>query len=501
MPIILRLLTLQISMEDERSSEEYLRDLDIEFRERALLKDHKAEYKKIKAKLALLEASPSTSQTPKTFQPKNNGLVAETFDWDEEEVLDDEEVTQNPLSTSPKNFSRSFTKLREQPGLKVVFGDNSSCITEGYGSINKHVPEVITLNEPDIPHTEDAEGPPNLINTEGTHEQNVQDEQIITQYTKGPSRNNTKVSVSIIESLVPDVPKSQLSNQASTSSHLVPQNRWSKDQHIKLANIIGFDLKGYSESDYAGCNMDRKSTSAESEYVDAAWCCASIIWMKSQLSDYDIHYKMGPKASGALSKKRQKPKSKKTPTETQVTPRSRLTEGFKQSHSVSSGNVPDLKRNIQRDGTIKTMPLPEGPLRDKDLEGSKPPADMEPITTSVADISGTGAKYQVDETQSTNIQAFILFEDEMAQESDDEDVFKAGEDMDEDTQANEEEHQSPPPNTDKPKPSHAQETQESDSNSSNQWEKHEESVVSYADLRASIEGYYKENIDNRAQTA
>ncbi|GJU32617.1 MAK10-like protein [Tanacetum coccineum] len=57
-------------------------------------KDYKAEYKKMKAKLALLEASPSTSQTPKTFQPKKKCLVAETFDWDEEEVSDDEEVTE-----------------------------------------------------------------------------------------------------------------------------------------------------------------------------------------------------------------------------------------------------------------------------------------------------------------------------------------------------------------------------------------------------------------------
>nr|GEV33960.1 retrovirus-related Pol polyprotein from transposon TNT 1-94 [Tanacetum cinerariifolium] len=42
-------------------------------------KDYKAEYKKMKAKLALLEASPSSSQNPKTFQPKNKGLVAKTF--------------------------------------------------------------------------------------------------------------------------------------------------------------------------------------------------------------------------------------------------------------------------------------------------------------------------------------------------------------------------------------------------------------------------------------
>ncbi|GKD53195.1 retrovirus-related pol polyprotein from transposon TNT 1-94 [Tanacetum coccineum] len=115
---------------DERSSEEYLRDLDIAFHDRALLanskrfikrrnnfssqkanentecynvakkadpkvqKDYKAEYKKMKAKLALLEASPFTSQTPKSFQPKNQGLVAEIFDWDEEEVSNDKEVTQ-----------------------------------------------------------------------------------------------------------------------------------------------------------------------------------------------------------------------------------------------------------------------------------------------------------------------------------------------------------------------------------------------------------------------
>ncbi|GKE14136.1 hypothetical protein Tco_1421713, partial [Tanacetum coccineum] len=57
-------------------------------------KDYKAEYKKIKAKLALLEASPSSSQNPKTFKPKIKGLVVETFDWDEEEVSDEEEVTQ-----------------------------------------------------------------------------------------------------------------------------------------------------------------------------------------------------------------------------------------------------------------------------------------------------------------------------------------------------------------------------------------------------------------------
>ncbi|GKB10671.1 retrovirus-related pol polyprotein from transposon TNT 1-94 [Tanacetum coccineum] len=53
---------------------------------------------------------------------------------------------------------------------------------------------------------------------------------------------------------------------------------------------LGFDLKEYSDSDYAGCNMDRKSTLAEAKYVAAAGCCANILWMKSQLTDYDIIY-------------------------------------------------------------------------------------------------------------------------------------------------------------------------------------------------------------------
>ncbi|GKG22298.1 hypothetical protein Tco_0387601, partial [Tanacetum coccineum] len=78
---------------------------------------------------------------------------------------------------------------------------------------------------------------------------------------------------------------------------------------------LGFDLKGYSNSDYAGCNMDRKSTlgaymllggklvcwsdkkqqsvamsSTEAAYVATASCCANILWMKSQLTDYDIIY-------------------------------------------------------------------------------------------------------------------------------------------------------------------------------------------------------------------
>ncbi|GKD53230.1 hypothetical protein Tco_1286617, partial [Tanacetum coccineum] len=70
------------------------------------------------------------------------------------------------------------------------------------------------------------------------------DEQNITQPTEDPLGQNTEVLVSIIESSFLSVPQSYISNQASTSSHPVSQDRWSKDQHIKLVNIIGDPGKG-----------------------------------------------------------------------------------------------------------------------------------------------------------------------------------------------------------------------------------------------------------------
>nr|GEX28056.1 hypothetical protein [Tanacetum cinerariifolium] len=49
----------------------------------------------------------------------------------------------------------------------------------------------------------------------------------------------------------------------------------------------GFDLKAYLDSDYAGCNLDRKT---EAKYIVAARCCAQVVWIKSQLADYNVLY-------------------------------------------------------------------------------------------------------------------------------------------------------------------------------------------------------------------
>ncbi|GKD99980.1 hypothetical protein Tco_1387964 [Tanacetum coccineum] len=121
------------------------------------------------------------------------------------------------------------------------------------------------------------------------------------------------------------------------------------------------------------------------------------------------------------------------------------TEGSEQSRSVSSGTVPD-PQDIERDiqlastglpstldegtcqskplpgGTAKTMPRAKGSLGDKDSGENIPPADMEPIHTPVVDPSGTSAKYQT----FVDIQAYLLYKDELDKESDKEEVLAAG---------------------------------------------------------------------------
>ncbi|GJS60728.1 hypothetical protein Tco_0655512 [Tanacetum coccineum] len=149
---------------DERTSEEYLKDLDIEFHEQALLTNSK---RFIKRKNIFL--------FKKQMRILNVTNVAKK---DEEKVSDDEEETQVNVLTNladdellvgksharngewiditmkrrhiretiwylDSGCSRSMTSVKsylhkyvEQPGPKVVFGDNSSCITKEYGSIN-----------------------------------------------------------------------------------------------------------------------------------------------------------------------------------------------------------------------------------------------------------------------------------------------------------------------------------------------------------------------------
>ncbi|GJU71974.1 hypothetical protein Tco_1263379 [Tanacetum coccineum] len=193
---------------------------------------------------------------------------------------------------------------------------------------------------------------------------------------------------------------------------------------------------------------------------------------KSQTVASTLPKLQGPEASGALSKKRKKILSPKDhplrprnhhPSQQRVlgnptqSPRAPLNEGTRKSQPLlegiatrpkdSGGNKQPLDRDITSmtpdEGMAKTSPCPEGSLGDKYLEGNKLPIDMELIHTPVADPSGTGAKYQVDETQSTRLS--------------DEEVLAVGDDMYEDPQDDAEvKTSSPGPN--QPDPSHVQES-------------------------------------------
>ncbi|GJW80560.1 hypothetical protein Tco_0144535 [Tanacetum coccineum] len=76
-----------------------------------------------------------------------------------------------------------------------------------------------------------------------------------------------------------------------------------------------FDLVAYTNSDYAGANLDRKSTTGgcqflgcrliswqckkqtvvtnsttEAEYIDASNCCGQMLWIQNQLLDYGYNF-------------------------------------------------------------------------------------------------------------------------------------------------------------------------------------------------------------------
>nr|GEW21619.1 hypothetical protein [Tanacetum cinerariifolium] len=54
---------------------------------------------------------------------------------------------------------------------------------------------------------------------------------------------------------------------------------------------FGFDLTAYSDADHAGCHLDRKT---ESKYVAVSSCCAQVLWMRTQLTDYGFFYDKVP---------------------------------------------------------------------------------------------------------------------------------------------------------------------------------------------------------------
>ena len=95
--------------------------------------------------------------------------------------------------------------------------------------------------------------------------------------------------------------------------HIIKYISGTTNLGLWYAKDSAFNLLGYSDSDYGGCRIDRKSTSGicqffgsrliswaskkqtsvststtEAEYIAAGSCCSQILWLKQQLVDYGI---------------------------------------------------------------------------------------------------------------------------------------------------------------------------------------------------------------------
>nr|GEY76587.1 hypothetical protein [Tanacetum cinerariifolium] len=60
---------------------------------------------------------------------------------------------------------------------------------------------------------------------------------------------------------------------------------------LRYSKDFGFNLTAYSDADHAGCHLDRKT---ETEYVVVSGCCAQVLWMRTQLTDYGFFYDKVP---------------------------------------------------------------------------------------------------------------------------------------------------------------------------------------------------------------
>nr|GEU81978.1 uncharacterized mitochondrial protein AtMg00810-like [Tanacetum cinerariifolium] len=95
--------------------------------------------------------------------------------------------------------------------------------------------------------------------------------------------------------------------------------KWTINLGLWYLKDSGFNLTAYSDAEYAGCHLDRKSTSgsvqflgdklvcwsfkkqnclsistAESEYVTVSGYCDQVLWMRTQLTDYGFFYDKVP---------------------------------------------------------------------------------------------------------------------------------------------------------------------------------------------------------------
>ncbi|GJW66062.1 hypothetical protein Tco_0117946 [Tanacetum coccineum] len=110
-------------------------------------KDFEAKYNKVKAKLALLSSSASA---PKSSSGKNKGLIAKTYEWDEEEMSSDEETEVKALMELVDEERDTLLEMEDNDDRKSFL--DYFCIDLNYveeqrnNLLSKHINLVQKLN-------------------------------------------------------------------------------------------------------------------------------------------------------------------------------------------------------------------------------------------------------------------------------------------------------------------------------------------------------------------
>ncbi|GJV59732.1 retrovirus-related pol polyprotein from transposon TNT 1-94 [Tanacetum coccineum] len=165
-----------------------------------------------------------------------------------------------------------------------------------------HVPEAIAPNEHVTLHTEDAEVERmeaiRIFLSFATY-MNFTTFQIddksafLNGKLKKKSMSNSLLALKVVSSLTMPDEKGISICQEQYTRNLLKKYEISDSSSVKTPmvspNNLGPDLVGKPS---VKKQQSVVMSSAKAEYVVVVGCCASILWMKSQLSDYEIHYKM-----------------------------------------------------------------------------------------------------------------------------------------------------------------------------------------------------------------
>nr|GEV20480.1 retrovirus-related Pol polyprotein from transposon TNT 1-94 [Tanacetum cinerariifolium] len=300
------------------------------------------------------------------------------------------ETHQKPIWYLDSGRSRSMTGVKsylhkyvEQLGPNVVFSDKSSCITEKYGSIN-------------------CDG---IIFYECLPEWKLKEEVYVKQPPGFESSEFPEYVCKLDKALYRLIQAPKACSLVKTP--MVPPNNLRPDLAGKpvsetlyrgMIRSLMYLIATKLDIQFLTCLCTRYQASLKESHliamkrifsVSTSFLCQE---KESEVlnCDSNLIQVTGPEASGALSKKRNKPKSKKTTLEAQVTPPTVPTGNYDKTQSVSSGqtaNPQDTERNIQLvvkgshspydEGTRKSQPLlKDKPANPKDLKENTQPADM-----------------------------------------------------------------------------------------------------------------------------